>query len=54
MREPATSAFPYIKIKSYKTVVTVEPLEKWKTAAKPLQWKASAVTTTNKKGGRFL
>jgi hypothetical protein len=35
MREPATSAFPYIKLKTYKTVVTVDTLEKWKRRPKP-------------------
>jgi hypothetical protein len=37
LREPATTAFPYIKLKTYKTVVTVDTLEKWKRSPKPRQ-----------------
>jgi hypothetical protein len=37
LREPATTVFPYIKLKTYKTVVTVVTLEKWKTKPKPRQ-----------------
>jgi hypothetical protein len=33
-RERATTALPYIKLKTYKTVVTVDTLEKWKTRPK--------------------
>jgi hypothetical protein len=37
LREPATTAFPYIKLKTYKTVVTVDTPEKWKRSPKPRQ-----------------
>jgi hypothetical protein len=37
LREPATTVVPYIKLKTYKTVVTVDTLEKWKTSPKPRQ-----------------
>jgi hypothetical protein len=37
LRECETTAFPYIKLKTYKTVVTVDTLEKWKTRPKPRQ-----------------
>jgi hypothetical protein len=37
LREPATTVVPYIKLKTYKTVVTVVTLEKWKTKLKPRQ-----------------
>jgi hypothetical protein len=33
----ATTAFPYIKLNIYKTVVTVDTLEKWKRSPKPRQ-----------------
>jgi hypothetical protein len=35
LREPATTVVPYIKLKTYKTVVTVDTLEKWKRLPKP-------------------
>jgi hypothetical protein len=37
LRELATTVVPYIKLKTYKTVVTVVTLEKWKTNPKPHQ-----------------
>jgi hypothetical protein len=37
LREPATTALPYIKLKNYKTVVTIDTLEKWKRSPKPRQ-----------------
>ncbi|HEY4899959.1 MAG TPA: hypothetical protein VIH91_03985 [Terriglobales bacterium] len=70
LREPATTAFPYIKLKTYKTVVTVDTLEKWKTRPKPRQsgWPftfphtktaapavtASAKSAPRKKSGHFF
>jgi hypothetical protein len=35
LRELATTVVPYIKLKTYKTVVTVDTLEKWKRRPKP-------------------
>ncbi len=35
LRELATTVIPYIKLKTYKTVVTVDTLEKWKRRPKP-------------------
>jgi hypothetical protein len=49
MREPATSAFPYIKLKTYKTVVIVGTLEKWKRWAKPHQSREPVHACTCKK-----
>jgi hypothetical protein len=37
LQELATTVVPYIKLKTYKTVVTVDTLEKWKRSPKPHQ-----------------